>query len=190
MTLKKESFSITYSGKKFTPYNPKEEQICIEDIAHALSFICRFSGHTKNFYSVGLHSLYVAEELKLRGYPNKMQLFGLLHDASESYINDIVKPFKNYLGEYLKIEKVIQSTIEKKLILNKGFLPIDSKEKEVIQKIDTEMCYIEAKHLLKNSSWVPYYPDIKIEFSNDYTMEEVENLFIKKYKKLIGEISN
>ena len=47
----------TFTGKRMYPLDPKPEDICIEDIAHALSNICRFTGHTKKFYSVGEHSI-------------------------------------------------------------------------------------------------------------------------------------
>ena len=43
----------TYSGKKFYVFHPKQKDIVIEDIAHSLSLICRFTGHTEDLYSVG-----------------------------------------------------------------------------------------------------------------------------------------
>ena len=42
----------TYSGKHFDITHPNPEAICIEDIAHALSLICRGNGHMTTFYSV------------------------------------------------------------------------------------------------------------------------------------------
>lgn len=47
----------TYSGKHFDITHPNPEAICIEDIAHALSLICRGNGHVTTFYSVGQHCL-------------------------------------------------------------------------------------------------------------------------------------
>ena len=41
----------TYTRKAFDVLNPDPELICIEDIAHALSNQCRFTGHTREFYS-------------------------------------------------------------------------------------------------------------------------------------------
>lgn len=37
----------TYTGKRFYPLDPRIEEIDIEDIAHALSMLCRFGGHCR-----------------------------------------------------------------------------------------------------------------------------------------------
>jgi hypothetical protein len=39
-----EAYIQTYTGVRFTQTNPK-----IKDIAHALSILCRFTGHVKQF---------------------------------------------------------------------------------------------------------------------------------------------
>jgi hypothetical protein len=46
---------ITLSGAKFYIDECNVSEIPIEDIAHALSFNCRFNGHTSRFYSVAEH---------------------------------------------------------------------------------------------------------------------------------------
>ena len=42
---------MTYTKKMFDPLHPKTELIDIEDIAHALSLLCRADGHFPIFYS-------------------------------------------------------------------------------------------------------------------------------------------
>jgi len=78
-----------YTGRKFDLLNPSPEDVCIEDIAHALSMICRFNGHCNKFYSVAEHSLHVSYRA-IRPW----KLEGLLHDATEAYVGDMVKPLK------------------------------------------------------------------------------------------------
>ena len=61
------SYITTVTGKHFYPLNPDQQNIDIEDIAHALSLICRANGHFRHFYSVAQHSLACAEEAAARG---------------------------------------------------------------------------------------------------------------------------
>ena len=84
----------TFTGVAFRPLDPNPADICIEDIAHALAHQCRFSGHTRRFYSVAEHSVRVAELLEAQGHTPDVLLWGLLHDASEAYLVDIPTPLK------------------------------------------------------------------------------------------------
>lgn len=82
----------TYSGRKFDPMQMTPGDVYIEDIAHALSLLCRGGGQLTYFYSVGQHSLNCAAEAQARGWSERQQLACLLHDASEGYISDIIRP--------------------------------------------------------------------------------------------------
>jgi hypothetical protein len=81
---------------------PDPEQISIHDISFALSRICRFGGHISpalGLYSVAQHSVIVS-----RLCPPEMSLIGLLHDATEAYLGDLVTPLKNLLPAYRDLE--------------------------------------------------------------------------------------
>ena len=86
---------MTVSGRTFWPLDPRAEEIAIEDIAHSLAHQCRYAGHTRAFYSVAQHSVLVAQHL-----PPELQLWGLLHDASEAYLVDLPRPVKRHLPLY------------------------------------------------------------------------------------------
>lgn len=87
-------FISTYTRKKIHFGKVSPADICIEDIAHSLAHLCRYTGHTRMFYSVAQHSLLVAE--KIPG-GSGLKLAALLHDAAEAYIGDVSSPLKQWL---------------------------------------------------------------------------------------------
>ncbi len=97
---------LTASGKKFYPFDPHESEICIEDIAHALSHVCRFGGHCLKFYSVAQHSVHVCRLL-----PERFAFHGLMHDATEAYVGDMVRPLKRQIPLYQKFEAKVWRVI-------------------------------------------------------------------------------
>lgn len=98
----------TYSGRLFSPLAPKPEDISILDIAHGLANVCRYGGQCKTFYSVAQHSVLVAKYVS-----SKNAKWGLLHDASEAYIGDIIHPLKvtEQYDTYREIEDRLMAVI-------------------------------------------------------------------------------
>lgn len=96
----------TYTGRAFWPLSPRAGDLAIVDIAHALSLQCRFAGHCHGFYSVADHSLRVAEILT-----GEARLFGLLHDAGEAYVQDIIRPLKGHAPRLEEAEAEILALI-------------------------------------------------------------------------------
>ncbi len=104
----------TFSGKLFNLWEATPKDICIKDIAHALSLQCRFNGHCSEFYSVAQHSIMVARAVSGMTDNPGLWLSALLHDASEAYLGDVIKPLKVHLPEYAKIEARVMELIEMK----------------------------------------------------------------------------
>lgn len=71
----------------------------IEEIAHALAQINRFTGHTKRPYSVAEHSLLVCSIADREGASLSAQLAALLHDAHEAFTGDVASPVKWAIGD-------------------------------------------------------------------------------------------
>lgn len=103
----------TASGRRFYPLDPRPEEVFIEDIAHALSMICRFGGHCDPFYSVAEHSVRVSVLVGEMGGPH-MALAALLHDAAEAYIGDMIRPLKRQpqMAAFGYIETLIANVID------------------------------------------------------------------------------
>lgn len=93
----------THSGRAVYPMDLRPEDICIEDIAHALSMQCRYNGHSLRFYSVAEHCVLIARHL--RKVSDYMALNGLLHDATEAYLADVPRPVKPFLPGYKEAEQ-------------------------------------------------------------------------------------
>jgi 5'-deoxynucleotidase YfbR-like HD superfamily hydrolase len=83
----------TFTRRKVTPMDLSAEMICIEDIAHSLSRLCRYNGHTAGFLSVAEHCVHVSK-IVAETHP-EFALEGLLHDAAEAYLGDMVRPLKH-----------------------------------------------------------------------------------------------
>lgn len=90
---------LTKTGRRFDLIDPKPHDIDPEDIAHALSNLCRFTGHTREFYSVAQHCVLVSCLVS-----REHMLSALLHDATEAYVNDIASPIKVQLAVYRAME--------------------------------------------------------------------------------------
>ncbi len=131
----------TYTGKKFYPLNPAFNDVDIEDIAHALANITRFTGHTKEFYSVAQHSVLVSYECDQND-----ALAGLLHDASEAYISDIASPLKS--SPEMKFYKIIENNIQN--VVNTKFnLPILMPKS--VKIADVKLLVSEIRDLMNNT---------------------------------------
>lgn len=143
----------TYSGGRFWPFDPKPEDVDIEDIAHSLSLTCRFNGHTEFFYSVAQHSLYVVHYLETEGHSALWQLRGLLHDASEAYLGDITTPIKATIPIIKKHEENLLRCIWKSFgIYEQGIL--SGHDYSIIKKADLALLWAEKRDVIKpNIEW-------------------------------------
>ena len=104
------------SGRRLDILSPSPLDIEIEDIAHGLARVTRWNGQTKGTFglSVAQHSLLV-EGILSRNAPQlaqKWRLAGLIHDAPEYVIGDMITPFKAALGPpYRQIEARLQEAV-------------------------------------------------------------------------------
>jgi len=102
---------ITYSGQRINLGHIHADDVRVEDVAHALSLICRAGGHIRHFYSVAQHSLNCLYEAKARGHRREVQLACLLHDAGEAYLSDVIRPVKALLPDYRQLEKRVEEAV-------------------------------------------------------------------------------
>ncbi len=151
------SWINTVSGKRFDILDPKEDQIDITDIARGLSNIGRYSGQTKEFYSVAEHSYLASYAIDQR---DDLPLMALLHDSAEAYLGDVTSPLKALLPKYRGLE-----TLVLRIILRKFGLP--STLPQEVEEVDRRMLATEAEVLFeRNEEWlIPFKPYDNIRIS-------------------------
>jgi 5'-deoxynucleotidase YfbR-like HD superfamily hydrolase len=137
-------FIETFSGVRFRPLAPLSADVKLQDIAHALSHQCRFSGHTRDFYSVAEHSVRVSWLLERWGHTKQTQLWGLMHDASEAYLQDVASPLKRQalFEPYRAAERELM-----RVICHAFELP--SKQPAAVTEADLVLLATEARDLMK-----------------------------------------
>lgn len=127
--------------------------IVLADIAHALSNVCRWGGHTKRFYSVAQHSILVANHLEPHG--PEVMLWGLMHDAAEAYVGDMIGPLKRFLrltqyrSPYDQFEQSVHDAIALTFGLPKGFHHEDRIVDADLAALATEnrdLCFESQEH--------------------------------------------
>lgn len=137
----------TSSGVLFDLLCPDPSMVRLSDMAVSLSRQGRFNGHTKFFYSVADHCLYVGDLL-----PPDLRLYGLLHDAHEAYLGDIVSPVADIVGK--KLIDSLKQGIDAAIYASLG-VPFPSQEiRDLVHRADLLALRIEAYHLLPSrGSW-------------------------------------
>jgi hypothetical protein len=177
MTDIEEGWITTYTGKKFFPLNPNYLDIDIRDVAHALSNICRFSGHCPEFYSVAQHSVYVSQLV-----PLSSALWGLLHDASEAYLHDIARPVKHQpeFGIYRELEHKLMGAIIKRFLL-------PAIEPPVVTEADSLLLRAEAKSFKMLSCEWKHYDVRDIDWKIFPVLpKEAELMFLNRHREIEG----
>ncbi len=133
---------LTASGLPFPLTYPSSRLIDDDDIAQALSRICRFGGHTRKFYSVAQHCVLASELV-----PPEDALAALLHDAPEAYIGDMVSPLKAMLPAFQHIEERIWLAIAERF-------GIDPVMPASVKTVDLQLLATERRDLLPASPQV------------------------------------
>jgi len=110
----------TMTGRRFDFVKMDVGSVDIRDVAHALSNICRFNGHTREFYSVAQHSVLASCLVGMDLEPAQRLVAAqeaLLHDAHEAYVGDVTRPLKQKVKGYIDVEWPVQAVVRKALRL-------------------------------------------------------------------------
>ena len=168
----------TYTGRRFWPRCPRAEDVCIEDVAHHLSMLCRFSGATRTFYSVAEHCVRVSLECDPAD-----ALAGLLHDAAEAYCADIPRPIKHEPG-FDEFWRPIEDRLHAAVCAAFG---IDAALPASVSEADDRMAVTEMRDLhavprprVTYVDWSTAYPGVIVPWSQ----WQAERIYALRFKNL------
>ena len=139
------------SGAKFNYNRPEESDVTIDDIATALSNICRFSGHLPYFYSVAQHLVNTS-----RIVDDEFAFDALMHDTAEAFTNDLPTPLKWALPIFKDLEISIESAMAKRFGFNFPYHPL-------VKEADTHMLILEKTYVKGDTSVWPHYEGIEVD---------------------------
>lgn len=165
---------LTSLGHYFDFEHPEKHPYDIVEIAHALSHICRYTGHVGAFLSVAQHSVLVSYRV-----PPEDALDGLLHDASEAYLGDVSTHLKSLLPEYKALEARTERAIAAKFGTSYPLLPS-------VKEADGRMLMTEVRDLMPDGprqDWpdaLPYNEIVVRPWSSDFA----KVWFLDRYEEL------
>jgi len=161
-------------GTYFDFINPDLTPVSIGAIAHGLSNLCRFNGHTNKFYSVAQHSVLMSFHVE-KGFEYE----ALMHDAVEALIGDVTQPLKALLPDYQVIEERVAEYLAEQFDFT---VPTPAEVKtadmrmlltEKTQLLNTSDVWAATDsyepYVLKISQWIPSYAKL---------------MFLKRYEQL------
>lgn len=177
--------AVQHAGR-FWPLDPRPKEIDIRDVAGALAKICRFGGHTRAFFPVASHSLLVSHYCEPED-----ALWGLLHDAAEAYLGDMIRPIKRYPGmSYFETaeERVMWAVCHR--------FGLSFSMPESVRYADELLLATEGEHLMgaDTRKWRGHDRALPEPLSNDalgspasWKPETAERLFLERFAELYKE---
>lgn len=193
MTTETTPYLLTRSYKRFRLDRIAPDDVDIMDIAHALSRVCRFGGHTPYHYSVAQHSIMVSKML-----PIELAFVGLMHDAAEAYVGDTIYPVKQMCphdNELKELEDRVWTAIVEKFNLSayQGiyFSGARWEMDEAVKDADLRALMVEASFVMgvKDPTHQDGWPDLPVDYRHEASVrhrdaEDVRREFIGLFNDL------
>lgn len=191
-------FILTHTGRQVFFDHVYPEDICIEDIAHALSHLCRYTGHITMFFSVAQHSLLVEEKIPGNA---ETKLAALLHDAAEAYIGDVSSPLKRWMKEkgnwaYDSLHHAIADVIHRRFEITKvhaGTVRLYDQATQVFEAegflgLSIEELEKSGFDMMLRDLWQPWNPKEFASKNVDREFGQVEAEFIQRFETLMKAV--
>lgn len=172
------------SGAQFNYNRPEESDVTLDDLASALSNVCRFSGHLPCFYSVAQHLVNTS-----RIVAPEFAFDALMHDTAEAFTNDLPTPLKWALPIFKELEVKIEAAMAEKFGFNYPYPP-------EVKQADTEMLILEKLHVKKDDRYWPNYDGIVVDHLVDkvdlkpWQPQRAKREFLERHEELLNAKRN
>ncbi len=166
------------SGGTFNYNRPQDSNVTLDDLASALSNVCRFSGHLPCFYSVAQHLVNTSRIVR-----PEFAFDALMHDTAEAFTNDLPTPLKWALPIFKELEVKIEAAMAGKFGFNYPYPP-------EVKQADTEMLILEKLYVKRDDSVWPNYEGIVVDYLIDkvdlkpWQPQRAKREFLKRYEEL------
>ena len=166
---------LTYTGRQYSFFDPKIEQIDILDIAHGLSLICRYGGQCARFLSVAEHSVLVSHLVSA-----PYALDGLMHDAAEAYCGDMILPLKIVNPDFQAIVRISEDAIGTRFRLSATYT--DGGEVHYADRL--------AYHVERGVLFPSHYPRIEryAHLIRCWDPFDAKILFLRRFQDLVSQM--
>lgn len=170
---------LTIKGSYFDFEQPARSRIDVEIIAHALSHLCRFTGHCRSFYSVAQHAWLVSQLV-----PPQFAYQALHHDDAEAFVGDMSSPLKKMLPGYKEIEHRVEQAVFRRMGLPDTLAP-------EVKRADLVALRTEQRDLMhiEGGQWPSLAGIEPIDgyFIDPVSPEEAKQMYLNRHRTLLAE---
>lgn len=181
--MKTDDYIELSSGRAFKFQLPWQWDV--GEIAHALGNQCRYTGHAREFYSVAEHSCLAALVAEETGWCDPFE--ALMHDAHESLLGDMARPWKPLVPGYSGVELSLERDLRRYYSLPEDIT-------EGCKRVDYLTLFIEANTLMKSrgEGWEDPYQVRPVAYrlhaqgwkARCLAPKDARNAFLKAFKEL------
>jgi len=181
----------TFTGKLVDVHDLRPQDIELADVAHSLALVCRWSGHTRRFYSVAEHCVRVSYEAEALGRERslaphlvkRVAFEGLMHDGEEAYPpGDIATPFKQHAASQVLVE--VQERIRAAICSRFG---LGDELPELVHRADRVLLATEARDLMAGD-WMPADCEPQRHpLQLTWSPGQAELIFLRRFQELSDE---
>ncbi|MFN3827814.1 MAG: phosphohydrolase [Micavibrio sp.] len=184
------AWAESVSGRIMNVLDPSPDLISITDIAEGLAKQCRYNGQIPVFYSVAQHCTVVADLL-----PRRLAIYGLLHDAHEAYLGDLITPVKMAVSARVgwNVWKKIEEPLDKAIFEAFGLSwPLSETDQDILAHADrvalaTEVRDLKPQSYRNNRKYWQSLPDPADFMIRPAPWPKAASLYIKKFIRLAEE---